>query len=201
MLKKIPNQTVASIIVRYQTSEQAKALLKTSMTPNEAIETLLQEKLYRDTVQLIAHALPMIEAISWATETLCCRVDEWNDKQIQAMNSVRNWLKSPTETNRIRANQLAERLGLESAPAWTAKAVYWSGTGSIVPVDLPEVLPPAFLYGQAVATAITIAAAVPPWPEESKGYEQYYLDAIRLGLAIAQGKPLEIDTIVLKEEG
>ncbi len=200
MLKKIPNATIASIINRYQVREQAKLLLKPSLTPNAAIEILLKAKLYLDTVQFIAHALPMIEAISWANETLAGRIDEWDNKQIQALNSVRTWLKSPNETYRIRANQLAERLGLDVAPAWVAKAAYWSGTGSIVAADQPEVLPPAFLYGQAVSAAITIAAAVPPWPLESDGYEHYYQEAIRLGLAIAQGQCLQTTLLPLREQ-
>lgn len=197
-MKKIPNQKISSIIKRYQLSDNAKQLLSSNMSPVEAIDTLRNAKLYPDSVQFIAHALPMVEAIYWATECLAIRKETWNEQQLQTINIVRQWLKQPNETLRIRANQLAERLGLEMAPAWTAKAIYWSGTGSIVDADLPEVLPPAFLYGQAVSSAIVIAAAVPAWPQED-GYEQYFQAAIDLGIEIARGQPLRINELLSNE--
>ena len=197
-MKKIPNQNISSIIKRYQLSDSAKELLAPGLSPVDAIEALKQAKLYSDAVQFIAHALPMVEAIYWATECLALSSDEWDDQRLQTLNTVRQWLKQPNETLRIRANQLAERLGLETAPAWTAKAIYWSGTGSIVDADLPQVLPPAFLYGQAVSSAIVIAAAVPAWSHDD-GYESYFQSSIQLGLAIANGQPLVINELQHKE--
>ena len=201
MLKKIPNNTIASILTRYQPSAEAKIFLKAKLSPQQAIDNLLQAKLYNDLVQFIAHSLPMIDAIYWATEILSLRVNDWDEPQIKAINSVKTWLLNPNETYRIRANQLADRVGLESAAAWVAKAVYWSGMGSIVSPDLPDVLPPAFLYGQAVAASIIVAAAVPAWQDNENDATNFYLSAIKLALEIAQGKKVQIKLLTFEEHG
>ncbi|SFC90068.1 DUF6931 family protein [Pseudoalteromonas denitrificans] len=200
MYKKIPNTSVASILSRYELSEDAQNCTNPDMTPALAIESLQTAKLYNDVIQFIAHALPMVDAINWASIVLEIREKEWSETQVHAINSARNWLKQPNETYRIRANQLADRVGLETAPAWVAKAVYWSGTGSIVAPELPAVMPPAFLYGHAVAAAITVAAAVPLWQKEDMGYEKFYIKAIQLGLEIANGQAVTTTLLSIKEE-
>jgi len=199
-MKKIPNSNIASIIERYELTEDAQAILLAKMTPLQAINSLVENKLYNDAIQFIAHALPMIDGIYWASESLALRVNEWNAPQLHAINSVRNWLQQPNETNRIRANQLADRISLEEAPAWVAKAVYWSGTGSIVEPELPAVMPPAFLYGHAIAAAISVAAAVPQWQEGDMGFEKFYLKVIKQGLEVAQGTPLHIELLTISED-
>lgn len=201
MLKKIPNTSIESIVARYQVSDEANALLKASMTPQEAIECLKSAKLYNDTVQFIAHGLPLMEAIFWASEALILRKSDWTPEQAKAINSALSWLKQPNETLRIRANQLADRVGLESAPAWLAKAVYWSGTGSIVAPEMPVVMPPAFLYSHAVSASITVAAAVPKWGDGDMGYKKFYQAVIEKGLAIANGQKVHANLIMLEGEG
>lgn len=200
MLKKIPNKNIDSIIERYQLTEGAQTVLDLNMSPKQAIESLVEVKLYNDAIQFIAHALPMIDGIYWASEALALRIGEWDNPQRQAINSARQWLQHPNETNRIRANQLADRIGLEVAPAWIAKAVYWSGTGSIVAQELPTVMPPAFLYGHAIAAAISVAAAVPAWQDGDMGYENFYLKVVEQGLNIAQGSSLNITLLSMSEE-
>lgn len=194
MYKKIPHQDIASILGRYQLSDEARQVLKPELSPAEAVEVLQQAKLASDVVQFLAHALPMMEAIFWASESMNLRLDAWTEQEKHTINAARNWLQKPDETHRVRANQLAERVGLESAPAWVAKAVFFSGTGSIVEPDLPVVMPPPFLYGHSVAAAITIAAAVPEW----QGYAEFYTQVIQRGLAIAEGLPLQISLIELE---
>jgi len=200
MFKKIPNQTIASILVRYELSDEAKLCIKDNMSPKEAVDALNDSNLLSDAVKFLSHALPMVDAINWASIVMELRENEWDETQIHTINSARNWLKQPNETHRVRANQLADRVGLESAPAWVAKAVFWSGTGSIVAPELPAVMPPAFLYGHAVAAAITVAAAVPQWQEGEMGYEQFYIKAIQLGIDIANGLNVKTELIKIKEE-
>ncbi|MCJ8318833.1 MAG: hypothetical protein MJK12_04315 [Colwellia sp.] len=200
MLKKIPNSNIAAIIERYQLTEEALAVLSPNMLPKQAIDALVEKELYNDSIQFIAHALPMIDGIFWASEALSLRKNEWDNTQLQAINSAKHWLQQPNETNRIRANQLADRIGLDVAPAWVAKAVYWSGTGSIVSPELPTVMPPDFLYGHAIAAAISIAAAIPEWQPEDIGYEKFYLTVIEQGINIAQGAPLHITLLTINGE-
>ena len=199
MLKKIPNTTIDSIISRYQLSEQAQESLTATMSPLEAINKLSANELYNDAVQFIAHGLPVIEAIYWGCDALALRKGAWDEQQNQAINAALTWLRQPNETHRIRASQLADRVGLESAPAWIAKAAYWSGTGSIVAPELPAVMPPPFLYGHAVSAAITVAAAVPKWQEGDMGYQAYYQAVIERGIAIANGQKLDVSLIDVEE--
>lgn len=201
MYKKIPNKTIASIIERYEPSAEAAEILAPALTPQQAVELLTDAKLYFDTVQFLAHALPMVDGIYWASEAVSLRANEWDDTQLQAINSAKNWLQQPNETNRVRADQLAERVGLEAAPAWVAKAVYWSGTGSIVSPELPAVMPPPFLYGHAVAATIAITAAVPEWKDGDLGAEAFYLKVIEQGLSIANGAPLKIELLDIEGVG
>ncbi|WP_281561192.1 Twin-arginine translocation pathway signal [Thalassomonas sp. RHCl1] len=193
MLKKIPNKNIASIISRYQLSDEAAALLTPELTPEAAIVLLQEQALYNDVVQFIAHALPVMEAIGWASEAMDLRQADWNEQEVMAINAARNWLSQPNETLRVRASQLADRVGLEYAPGWVAKAVFWSGTGSIVEPDLPAVMPPPFLYGHAAAAAITIAAAVPQWDH----YQKFYQQVIEIGIAIANGKGINTQAMTL----
>jgi len=195
MLKKIPNKNIASIISRYQLSEEAASLLTPQLTPEAAIAVLQEQELYNDVVQFIAHGLPVIEAIGWASEAMDFRREDWGEPEVMAINAARNWLAQPNETLRIRASQLADRAGLECAPGWVAKAVFWSGTGSIVEPDLPAVMPPPFLYGHAAAAAITVAAAVPQWDN----YQGFYRQVIELGIAIANGKTVNTQAMALEE--
>ncbi|WP_339150100.1 DUF6931 family protein [Pseudoalteromonas galatheae] len=66
-------------------------------------------------------------------------------------------MQSPSETLRIRAQQLAERVGLDNAFGWLAYSVFWSGTGSIVAPELPVVLPPENMVGHAINAAILLS--------------------------------------------
>lgn len=200
MLKKIPNTTIASIIERYELTEEAQAILTMKMSPLQAIETLVKAELYNEATQFIAHGLPMIDGIFWASEALSLRLQEWDETEKHAINSALQWLQQPNETNRVRANQLAERVGLESAPAWVAKAVYWSGTGSIVDPKLPSVMPPPFLYSHAIAAAISVSAAVPAWEKGEMGAKKFYQKVIEHGIQLAQGAPLTIKLLPIDEE-
>lgn len=58
---------------------------------------------------------------------------------------------------RIRAQQLAERVGLDTAAGWLGYAVFWSGTGSIVAPELPVVMPPDNMVGHAINAAILLS--------------------------------------------
>lgn len=200
MLKKIPFTTIEPILTRYQLSDEAKAVLTPNMQVEQAITVLSQQKLLSDAIQLIAHGLGVIEAIFWGCKCLALREEQWDKNQVLAINSALKWLQTPNETLRIRADQLAERIGLESGPAWLAKSVYWSGTGSIVAPELPAVMPPPFLYAHAIASAITIAAAVPQWQENDIGYEKFFQHGITLGLNIANGEKIQINLLTESKE-
>ena len=154
IISELKQATIAPILAKYQPSEPANALLQPNWQPAYAIEQLQQAELTRDAIQLIAHGLPVMSAIRWGLFVLQQHPDSKNDPILEC---VTNWLSSPNETLRIRAQQLAERVGLDTAPGWLGYSVFWSGTGSIVAPELPVVLPPDNMVGHAINAAILLS--------------------------------------------
>lgn len=154
IISELKQPSIAHILAKYQPSEQANSLLQPSWQPAYAIEQLKQQDLTRDAIQLIAHGLPIMSAIRWGLLVLKEQNATANDPILEC---VANWLSSPNETLRIRAQQLAERAGLDSAVGWLGYSVFWSGTGSIVAPELPVVLPPENMVGHAINAAILLA--------------------------------------------
>lgn len=181
--KKIPYQTCGQVLPRFKASDEANALLKPDMSIEESIEALKTEQLNNDLTQFLAHALPVREAIWWASLCLLQRKDIWNSHQMQCIQTAQQWVQSPSEELRRKAELLSNRLGLNCGPSWLAQAVFWNGSGSIVSPDLPAVLPDPFLYCKAVAGAINHAAALPNW----KNSEEYYTNSMTYILDIANG--------------
>lgn len=181
--KKIPYQTCGQVLPRFTPSEDATELLDGEASITEAIEILKQHHVYNDLVQLLAHALPVREAIWWASLCVQLRSDIWNPTQIQCIQTAQQWVQSPAEDLRRKAELLAGRLELNCGPSWLAQAVFWNGSGSIVAPDLPAVLPDPFLYAKAAAGSINHAACLPNW----EGAQDYYAKAIAFALDIASG--------------
>ncbi|MDN3610113.1 DUF6931 family protein [Vibrio ostreicida] len=183
MYKKIPYQSSAQILPRFEVSDEAKQLIGDECPVDKTISKLKEAKLYNEVTQFLAHALPVRESIWWA---LCCistRDDVWSDTQKMCLGVVKQWAQSPSEELRRRAELLANRLKLNCGPSWLAQAVFWNGSGSIVAPDLPIVLPDPFLYAKAVSGAINHSASLPEWDKS----ESYYENAIMAALDIASG--------------
>lgn len=153
------------------------------MSVPDSIDVLKQEELNFDLVQLLAHGLPVRESIWWASLCLDIRISEWSPSQVQCINTAKEWVKSPGEELRRKAELFANRLEQNCGPSWLAQAVFWNGSGSIVSADLPAVLPDPNLYAKAVSGAINHAAALPQW----EGTNKYYQQAFSMALSIATG--------------
>ncbi|MGF1755678.1 hypothetical protein L4C33_19040 [Vibrio makurazakiensis] len=183
MYKKIPYKTGRQLLDRFSSSDEAQALVTEDLPIKESIDVLVENKLYFDLIQFLAHGLPVREAIWWAAHCLEVRNDVWSSMQTQCINTAKQWVKSPSEEQRRKSELFANRLNLNCGPSWLAQAVFWNGSGSIVSPDLPAVMPDPFLYSKAVAGSINHSAALPNW----QGTEEYYLKATELALEIARG--------------
>ncbi|MCG9648469.1 hypothetical protein L1D54_00745 [Vibrio brasiliensis] len=181
--KKIPYQTCGQILPRFKASEEAQQLLDPEMSVAQAIEALQTEELFNDLTQFLAHALPVREAIWWASLCVQQRQDIWSPTQLQCIQTAQQWVQSPAEELRRKAELLSNRLELNCGPSWLSQAVFWNGSGSIVAPDLPAVLPDPFLYAKAVAGAINHAAALPAWNES----QAYYTQSVAYAIDIAGG--------------
>ncbi|AIW13984.1 DUF6931 domain-containing protein [Vibrio tubiashii] len=181
--KKIPYQTCGQILPRFTASDEAKELLNEELSVEQTIQLLQDNALNNDLVQFLAHALPVREAIWWASLCIQLRNDVWNATQAQCIQTAQQWVQAPAEDLRRKAELLSNRLELNCGPSWLAQAIFWNGSGSIVAPDLPAVLPDPFLYAKAVAGSINHAAALPNW----EGSEEYYSQSVNYALDIAAG--------------
>ncbi|REL30718.1 DUF6931 family protein [Thalassotalea euphylliae] len=154
VVSQLTQTNAGHIVNRYPMTDEAKALVTNEMTPSEAVEKLQQAGLERDAIQFIAHGLSVMSAIKWGLSCLRQKID-WQADDEQIFDCVERWVNAPNETLRIRAQQLSDRKGLGEYPsAWLGYAVFWSGTGSIAPPDLPAVMPPDNMVGHAINAAI-----------------------------------------------
>ena len=67
-LPKITTPTAAEIAVKSKPSPQGKALITPGMTPSQHLHVLEKNKLSMDSVGLLAHGLPPMDAICWACQ-------------------------------------------------------------------------------------------------------------------------------------
>ena len=181
--KKIPYKTGMQLLRRFKASDEAEELILDDMPVHDSIEALQQSDLSFDLIQLLAHGLPVRESIWWGALCLDMRQDRWNTMQKQCIETAKEWVKSPSEELRRKAELFANRLDLNCGPSWLAQAVFWNGSGSIVAADLPMVLPDPDLYAKAVSGAINHSAALPEWD----GTKRYYQSAYDMALDIASG--------------
>jgi hypothetical protein len=110
-------------------------------------------------VALIGHALSRFEAVAWAARLLesQSRSRKLAPRDQQALDRSLRWLDEPSDDYRREAFVASEQAGVGTAERLLGSAVFLSG-GSIAPVDLPPVNPPAQLSGRLAASAVLVAA-------------------------------------------
>lgn len=183
MMKKVPFNNVAPILKQFELSPEALQLVTPDLSVTESIERLTKAELFVDLVNFWAHALPMREAIWWSYLSAAKRQNTWSQPEKVIAENVNAWLRAPSEPLRRQIESAVDSLPNESAVRWLGLAVFWSGTGSIAPMDSPAVMPAEMLYAKAVAGAVNIAAALPEWD----GFKGYYSAIFQSALAIANG--------------
>lgn len=182
-MKKIPYQDSKKILSYFDLSDEAKDVVQDSLPPIEVIRVLQKESLNIDLATFIAHALPMRESIWWATLATSLRKADLSQAENKVIEDSASWVKQPNEALRRDIEKSIQPLANESSAKWLGQAVFWSGQGSIAPVENPVVMPADFLHAKAVAGAVNTAAALPEW----SGYKGYYKQVITMALDIADG--------------
>ena len=96
-----------------------------------------------DALDYIGHALPRLEAVTWAARLLDAdsRVRDLPVRDRLALDHALRWLDEPSDANRRATQQAALSASRQSAEHCLALAVYYSG-GSIADVGMPPLLPP-----------------------------------------------------------
>ncbi|AEF53706.1 DUF6931 family protein [Marinomonas posidonica] len=185
MFKKIPYQDSSAILRHVKLSEEAAKLVDVGAAPADVIDLLTDAALYIDLTHFFCHALPMREVIWWTCNSLELRNDDWTVAELRTIQECKQWVKEPQEGLRRRIEQQMQKIKNDRAVRWLAQAVVWNGSGSIVPVGFPVVMPAEFLYAKAAAGAINTAAVLPEW----KGYQKFYQSTFSMALDLAKGGP------------
>jgi hypothetical protein len=146
-----------------QLGDEAKRRIDPLVSVRAYLDSLRQDGLLNDAVDVVSYVLPKQYAIAWGCD--CWRAaQEGGDAdpvEKSAAAAAQRWLQDPSEENRRAALMLADRLGYRTAGAWLAAAAGWTG-GSMMPSGEYEVPPPPGLSGNAVSAALKLLAAGDP---------------------------------------
>ncbi len=163
-------------------SIQARRLLLAGQRTTDFLQTLVDDEIHIDAINVLAFALDRISGIIWAYE--CVRQhlgDAANPEERGTLEAALDWLKDPgSDELRREAMVRAETLGPRNSASWVGISVFWSG-GSIAPADCPPVEPRPELLGTAVKSALHIATA----ESEPRTIPQVRLAILRQGVMIA----------------
>lgn len=139
-------------------SALASAKLRPEMTPQAAVQTLLDAGDTQDALKLLARLLPKRYAVAWLLQ--CARDQQLGLEDKAGASLAEKWVREPNEDNRRAAFEFANAGGYRSLGAWLAAAAGWSG-GSLAPATQERAVPPPeHLTARATVAAINLMAAL-----------------------------------------
>jgi hypothetical protein len=117
-----------------------------------------------EAVTLAAYALEPRHAVWWGHECLQTLPDKLSedDRRMLALSAA--WCATPDEENRLVVLEAAMAAPERGPGVWVALAAGWS-SGSIAPLDAPDVPCPPFLTGRALNAGILAALSRVPLSE------------------------------------
>lgn len=141
------------------------ALPDTGITPAAHYAALRSAGRRDVAISFLGHALPRLEAITWACTILEDAAGErrLTARDRRALDVSLRWLGDPSDECRRAAQDAADEAGERAPERVLGMAVFCSG-GSVSMPDLPPVLPPPEVAGRLAATAIVMAAYDGPDP-------------------------------------
>lgn len=149
--------TVQSVHALADLSEDAAEHLDAA-SPKEYVDRLLEGELYADVVVLLAHVLPIREAVWWAWSCARDVSESPSPETVAALEATSKWIVEQTDDYRRAAGAAAEALDYDSAAAMAALAAFMCGD-TLGPADAPAAPPPPTAAPQAIAGSICMAAA------------------------------------------
>ncbi|GLQ87406.1 DUF6931 family protein [Dyella flagellata] len=139
-------------------SALASARLRPEMTPQVAVQTLLDAGEIQDALKLLARLLPKRYAVAWLLQ--CAREQPLGLEDKAGASLAEKWVREPNEDNRRAAFEFANAGGYRSLGAWLAASAGWSG-GSLAPATQEQAVPPPdHLTARATVAAINLMAAL-----------------------------------------
>jgi hypothetical protein len=168
----------------FELSDEARSLMRGSMTPREFVTVLVSKELLDDALQFLSCTLAKPNLIWWGV--LCV----WHGyrsgppkKEQAALSSIVAWLRQPDDAHRRAAHTAGAQAGLETPAGLLSMAVFFSG-GSISLPKLPIVNPPPFVAASCVSNALTLCLARFPAAEQLTMKHQF----LHLAQEVSEGK-------------
>ncbi len=185
---------VADILAQYEASDTAHKLYRSMMEsvsttrkptapigPAAFAALLAEQGDPADAVEFLARWLSPRQRIWWGCMALWHVYRPNPPAAIDAtLAALVRWVEDPSDENRRAARAAGEVLGPRHPVGALALAAYWS-EGSMSLPDLPEVLPPADLSSQVLASTLSMAVNSQPF-EQSRNLFQHF---VKLGLEVA----------------
>ena len=173
--------------IQMELSESSSALLKSDMTAQTAVQTLVGAGHTQDALKLLARLLPKRYAVAWLCQ--CARDQPLNPEDKAGASLAEKWVREPNESNRRAAYEFAHAGGYKSAGAWVAAAAGWSG-GSLAPASQETLVPPPdHLTACAVVAGINMLAAlvIEKFEVRRAGFIAPAMDLLNAGGSSASG--------------
>lgn len=183
-LPKLRFPRIEQLFAVLEPDEEARALAQPQQTSAAFFAALIDGGLFVDAIRYLAVALPRREAVWWACAThRKLPVADAPEAEIAAWQAAETWVYEPTEPHRLAAYRVAEALKFNTAGAYAALGVFWSG-GSLAPPETGQHIPPGdALTGSAVSASVLFCCV----PGEAKVIGERQRLALGIGVDIANG--------------
>ena len=128
-------------------------------TPEAYFAGLRQEGKRLEAADFLAQALPRLEAVAWAAQTVrdIAPPAPTSSPQARALRAALFWLQDQSDTRRRAAYEAAQACEPSGPESMAALAVFLSG-GSLAPAQYEPVQPPKHAAGLCAAGAVKMAA-------------------------------------------
>jgi hypothetical protein len=145
-LPKITAPTAAEICEKSKPSPEGKALLKPDMKPAEYQKSLETNKLGLDSVHVLAHGLPPMDAICWGAQSCKLVMPKLCGPELDMLKGLELWLKAPTPDLLLGISGCIPKIDFTGPAGWCGQAALWIAMPSLV--------------AAAIAGAILLAAGL-----------------------------------------
>lgn len=179
-----PAPTAEELCEYLDMNAEAREIAAANPDAQTFLAALTAQNKYPSAIRLQAHLLPKREAVWWAhqaTDEVCGSLLPKNEAK--ALAAAYTWVLEPNEEHRRAAEAAAAATKYEGPGSWVALGAVWS-CGSLAPPGMAEVPPDDRLTGQALTSALMIAA----YHGDPLKAPQRQRDFLQRGQEIALGK-------------
>jgi hypothetical protein len=177
--------TAVEVCKCFQLGKGSRALLREELSPQEFAALLLEHGQYADALKLVAHALPVREAIWWACR--CARqtlAEDASDAEQEAVAVAEKWVAEGDDATRRAALAAGDAAGAATAAGGAALAVFYSGDSLALP-DAAPVYPADYSAARLAAGSVLSAANTLDPSKTAENFRTF----ITQGIAMMQPSP------------